>query len=114
MYWLPERQDMGSIRAYVDPASGIAIPEQVWLEVSGHLDDTAAQTCQRSSHDPLYNLATPEEAVAICRGRFVVTAIPGLHHGAALGDAPLGWTSSMGDVPAALLPLLSLVGANPR
>jgi hypothetical protein len=48
------------------------------------------------------------------RGRFVVTAIPGLHHGAALGDAPLGWTSSMGDVPAALLPLLSLVGANPR
>jgi hypothetical protein len=48
------------------------------------------------------------------RGRFVVTAIPGVRHGAALADAPLGWTSSMGDVPAALLPLLSLVGANPR
>jgi len=73
MYWFPEWREFGSIRLYLDPASGIQVSPSRWIEVTGHLDDPAAQGCSRSSDRPEFHAANLAEAVAICRGRFVVT-----------------------------------------
>lgn len=78
MYWLPERREMGSIRVYVDPGSGIKVPQHTWVEVKGHLDDPAARQCTRTSSAPQFHLASREEAVLLCRGRFVVTDVRAL------------------------------------
>jgi hypothetical protein len=79
MYWFPERAEMGSIRIYVDPASSVgAAPfgfaEHTWLEVTGRLDHPASAGCRVTSTYPEFDVANDEEAVAICRGRFVVTS----------------------------------------
>jgi hypothetical protein len=72
-YWLPEREDAGSIRLHVDPASDIAVPVQKWIEISGHLDDPLAARCERSSEYGGFVLENRGEAVQLCRGRFVVS-----------------------------------------
>ena len=73
-YWFPEWREAGSIPLYVDPASGIQISEGRWVEVSGHFDDEAARKCNRTaSQIPEFAVASTEEAVLLCRGRFVVT-----------------------------------------
>jgi hypothetical protein len=72
-YWFPERLEMGSIRVHVDPSSGIELTPERWIEVSGHLDDPASSGCSVTSVYPEFQVANRDEAVQLCRGRFVVT-----------------------------------------
>ncbi len=57
-------------------ATGLPLSPDRWVTVTGHFDDAAAATCRWT--DPKNGTAwplTPAEAVAYCRGNFVVTAI---------------------------------------
>ncbi|HUS21188.1 MAG TPA: hypothetical protein VMZ66_04155 [Aeromicrobium sp.] len=75
-HWLPGYEDLGAAPVYVDPASDIHLPEGAWVELTGHLDHQAAQTCEMTSTEPeIRDLRNDAEAVALCRGRFVVTGV---------------------------------------
>jgi len=74
MYWLPEWHESGSIRIYLNPGVPVEVPEHTWLEIKGHLDDEAAQSCRWDSDYPEFAVANDEEATQICRTRLVVTA----------------------------------------
>ncbi len=82
MEWLPERQEMGGIPIYVEPASGIVINTHEWAEITGRVDHPAARECTLGEDLGWeYPLATDDEAVNQCRGRFVVTGVRLLSEG---------------------------------
>jgi N-acetylneuraminic acid mutarotase len=58
---------------HLDPASGLSLPTEVWLEVTGHFDDSASTTCQRTSEHPEVTVGDPVEQVLWCRQQFVIT-----------------------------------------
>jgi hypothetical protein len=74
-YWLPEWSELGSIRLHIDPRAGTQIGEGTWVEITGHLDDPASTGCSRTSENEEFVLPDPEDAIAICRGRFVVSGV---------------------------------------
>jgi hypothetical protein len=88
-HWLPDNQDMGSIRIYNDPANNIYIPEHAWVELTGQLDYPSAKACSITSNvREILDVARPEEAALWCRGHFVVTGVR------ALADAEIPAQSS--------------------
>jgi hypothetical protein len=71
----PEQTDVGLLTLYVDPASGITLPERGrWLRVTGAFDHPAATLCAAAEEgyraDP-----NPDQAVLGCRTHFVVSAV---------------------------------------
>jgi hypothetical protein len=69
----------------VGPFFPVAVPERLdarftsfdgrWVVVTGHFNDKVAKTCVATG-DPAYGpVPTTEQAIAICRTAFVVTAV---------------------------------------
>lgn len=58
---------------HMDPALGLDLPTETWLEVTGHFDDPASATCQRTTGHPAMTVGDPNEQVLWCRQQFVVT-----------------------------------------
>lgn len=62
----------GLLAVYIDPATGVEMPERGrWVEVSAHLDDPAAQLCY--DPDATYDAGVdPAGLILGCRGRLAV------------------------------------------
>ena len=61
-----------------DPTTAASLPLGTWLEVTGHFDDPAAASCQRSWIGDLGSTPIAEtaaEQVLSCREQFVITAV---------------------------------------
>ena len=56
-----------------NPATVPLVPER-WVQVTGHFDDPLASTC-RAAGTASVAVTTDAQAVATCRGHFVVTEI---------------------------------------
>ncbi len=60
----------------IDPASGVTMPERgTWVELTVHLDDPAAQSCDEDADESDAGDRTPEEIVLFCRGQMVVETV---------------------------------------
>jgi hypothetical protein len=74
---------MGGVgaRVPVDPASGVVMPERgTWIELTVHLDDPAAQSCDEDAAGIMGEERMPEQWVLDCRAELVVesaTAVDG-------------------------------------
>ena len=74
--WLPGFEELGAVPVYVDPVSDIALPEETWVEITGQLDHPTAQSCEMTSIEPeAVSVRNAAEAVVMCRGHFVVSAV---------------------------------------
>lgn len=67
--------DTGILALHVDPAGGLTIPIDDWVEVVGHFDDPASSSCQRQPAVEGLSIETPDEQTHFCRQRFVVTQV---------------------------------------
>jgi hypothetical protein len=66
----------GSMPIHLDPASGLSLPTDTLLEVTGHFNDRAADGCTRAFVDEHASGLVPEDPnvqVLRCRENFVVT-----------------------------------------
>ena len=75
---IDDTQDAGGIglRVYIDPASGVSMPERgTWLDLTVHLDDPAAQSCGDDAVGAMGEERTPEAWVLFCRGQMVVESV---------------------------------------
>ncbi len=60
----------------VDPASGVVMPERgTWVELTVHLDDPAAQSCDEDVDESDAGDRSAEEMVLFCRGQMVVESV---------------------------------------
>ena len=60
----------------IDPASGVVMPEQgQWVELTVHLDDPAAQSCDEDIDDTETEGRSAEQIVLFCRGQMVVESV---------------------------------------
>jgi hypothetical protein len=60
----------------IDPASGVSMPERgTWLELTVHLDDPTAQSCDDDALGAMTEERTPEAWVLVCRGQMVVESV---------------------------------------
>lgn len=67
--------DTGLLALHVDPNSGIAVPHDAWVEVTGHFDDPAAGDCRRRRTADALSVESSSEQRLYCRQRFVVTGL---------------------------------------
>ena len=67
--------ESGAIRVNVDPASGLEIPLDSWVEVTGAFDHEAAADCTRSPTTEDLPVQSVSEQILWCRQRFVVSAV---------------------------------------
>jgi hypothetical protein len=86
--WLAEQPDLslhgavpggheGAIAVHVDPASGVRLPRDQWLEVTVHVNHAAAETCRRTPVSELYPPEATDEQRLWCRQQLVVSsAVP--------------------------------------
>jgi len=66
----------GPLLVRASPTLG-RLPDATWLEITGHFDDPAAASCQRSWTEGESGAPSPEtaaEQVFSCREQFVITA----------------------------------------
>jgi hypothetical protein len=60
----------------IDPASGVTMPERgTWIELTAHLDDPAAQSCDDDAVGTGLEEQPPEALVLFCRYQLVVDAV---------------------------------------
>ena len=75
-HWLPGYEELGAAPIYVDPTSDVQIPAETWVELTGHLDHPAAETCEMTSTEPeIRDVRNDAEAALLCRGRLVVSGV---------------------------------------
>jgi hypothetical protein len=71
----PEQTDVGLLTLFVDPATGVTLPEPgTWLRVTGAFDHPAATLCA-AAEESYHADPNPDRAVLLCRTHFVVTAV---------------------------------------
>ena len=64
------------LRVSIDPASVITMPERgTWIELTAHLDDPAAQSCDEDAAGTGLDEQPPEALVLFCRYQLVVDAV---------------------------------------
>ncbi|MGZ8564084.1 MAG: hypothetical protein ACXWWU_10755 [Candidatus Limnocylindria bacterium] len=75
---IDDSQDFGGIGlgVSIDPASGVSMPERgTWLELTVHLDDPTAQSCDDDAVGVMAEEQMPEAWVLFCRGKMVVESV---------------------------------------